>query len=86
MNYANYNTGRYNGPPWQCSADSREEGGTRGSTGAMESRDNKKLMETIWMSTREPRVVNGGFLGEGEEGNGDENQEIRMVNTERNTA
>ena len=50
--------------------DSREEGGTMGTSGAMESRDNIELMGTTGVITREPTMAAGGYLGEGAVGMG----------------
>ena len=89
MNYANHNTGWYNGAPHgnvQRTAGRKEEGSTRGTSGAMQTRDNKEPMQTIWVTTREPTVAAGGFPGEGGKGNGDEHKESRTVNMARGTA
>ena len=55
-------------------------------SGAMESRDNKELMETTGVTTSGPTVAAEGPLGEGDKVNGDEHEKSRMVNTARDAA
>ena len=74
------------GPPCRGSADSREEGGTKDTIGATETRENKVLRGTIGVTTRKPMSAAGGFPGAGDKVNGGEHGESRMVNMARGTA
>ena len=72
--------------PCRGSADSMEEGSTKGTSGTMGVRETNEPRGTNGVIIREPTVVAGGPLGAGDKVHGGKHRESRTVSMVRGTA